>query len=141
VEAGPWEHFNKVLLHAERQSCAATVDFDFGGETGEDSRTLKTEVIDPVASANRVAPPNSPTILIRMGYEMEFNIPQPVAGVALLNVSPCGNKTFANRTNCTSNPKSERTGTSTDLETPAPGFRLLSGQIAHFELRTHTGFR
>ena len=27
-------------------------------------------------------------MLIRLGYDMEFNIPQPVAVVALLNVHP-----------------------------------------------------
>jgi hypothetical protein len=45
VEAGPWEHFIKVLLHTERQLRAATVNFAFNHETGQCGGMLKAGVI------------------------------------------------------------------------------------------------
>ncbi len=46
---------------------------------------LKSVVNDPAESAEKAAPP---TMLIRLGYDIEFNLPQSVALVALLNVHP-----------------------------------------------------
>jgi hypothetical protein len=56
VEAGLWAHFDKVLLHAERQSGTATIDFRFITGSGEHSGKLKDGVIDPAESEVNAAP-------------------------------------------------------------------------------------
>ncbi len=58
MEAGFWAHLDKVLLHAERQSGAASVDLCFITEPGEHGGMLKLGVIEPPESEVKAAPTN-----------------------------------------------------------------------------------
>ena len=70
--------FGEVLLQLERRSDAPKVEFDSSGQTDDHGVMLKAGGIEPADPQQR--PPY--LMLIRLGFDLEFDIPKPVAVVA-----------------------------------------------------------